>query len=92
MGHDPDELTLHQAADRLGVHYMTAYRYVRTGKLPARRAGSQWVVDAADLARLEPPAPPGRRPAGAFEVDRGRIRAWRDYFDLGPVLGFFAPS
>ena len=64
MGHDPDELTLHQAADRLGVHYMTAYRYVRTGKLPARRAGSQWVVDAADLARLEPPAPPGRRPAG----------------------------
>ena len=26
-------LTLQEAADRLGVHYMTAYRYVRTGRL-----------------------------------------------------------
>ena len=29
---------------------------------------------------------------GAFEVDHGTIRAWRDYFDLAPVLEFFAPS
>ncbi|MDA8341489.1 MAG: nuclear transport factor 2 family protein [Actinomycetota bacterium] len=29
---------------------------------------------------------------GAFEEDGGRIRAWRDYFDLAPVLGFFAPG
>ena len=26
-----------EIADRLGVHYMTAYRYVRTGRLPVRR-------------------------------------------------------
>ena len=32
---EPD-LTLQEAADLLGVHYMTAYRYVRTGRLPAR--------------------------------------------------------
>jgi MerR family transcriptional regulator, light-induced transcriptional regulator len=47
-----EPITLHEAAERLGVHYMTAYRYVRTGRLPARRKGVQWVVDDHDLDRL----------------------------------------
>jgi excisionase family DNA binding protein len=42
-------LGLQEAADLLGVHYMTAYRYVRTGRLPATRIGAQWWVDPADL-------------------------------------------
>jgi MerR family transcriptional regulator, light-induced transcriptional regulator len=42
-------LGLQEAADRLGVHYMTAYRYVRTGRLPATRIGAQWWVDPLDL-------------------------------------------
>ena len=42
-------LGLQEAADRLGVHYMTAYRYVRTGRLPATRIGAEWWVDPADL-------------------------------------------
>jgi len=50
-------LTLQQAADELGVHYMTVYRYVRTGKLPATRLGGAWQVDPADLARVKPPPP-----------------------------------
>jgi excisionase family DNA binding protein len=45
-------LTLQQAADRLGVHYMTAYRYVRTGRLPADRRGGRWSVAATDVAEL----------------------------------------
>jgi excisionase family DNA binding protein len=45
-------LTLQEAADRLGVHYMTAYRYVRTGRLPAHRQGGRWSVAAADVAEL----------------------------------------
>ncbi len=45
----PGFLGLQEAADRLGVHYMTAYRYVRTGRLPATRIGSQWWVDPGDL-------------------------------------------
>ena len=61
----PGRITLQEAADRLGVHYMTAYRYVRTGRLAARRDGVQWVVDPAEVARLRS-AP---RPA------RGRVRA-----------------
>jgi len=40
---------LREAAERLGVHYMTAYRYVRTGRLPAERDGVQWMVDVDDL-------------------------------------------
>ena len=46
----PKPLTLQQAADKLGVHYMTVYRYVRTGKLPATRVGGGWQVDPDDLA------------------------------------------
>ena len=49
--------TLQQAADKLGVHYMTVYRYVRTGKLPATRVGGAWRVDPDDLAKMKPAAP-----------------------------------
>ena len=34
---------------------MTAYRYVRTGRLPARREGVQWMVDPAELAKMRSP-------------------------------------
>jgi excisionase family DNA binding protein len=50
-----DVLSLQEAADRLGVHYMTAYRYVRLGLLPATKEGSSWRVAEADLDRLSGP-------------------------------------
>ena len=34
----PHEVSLHEAAAMLDVHYMTAYRYVRLGLLPAHKA------------------------------------------------------
>jgi excisionase family DNA binding protein len=43
-------LTLQEAADELGVHYMTAYRYVRLGQLDAVKVGGSWQVTAAALA------------------------------------------
>ena len=43
-------LTLLEAAEELGVHYMTVYRYVRTGRLPATRVGGIWHVAPGDLA------------------------------------------
>lgn len=56
-------VSLPQAAGLLGVHYMTAYRYVRTGVLPAVRTGSQWRVSVSDLDELarrrRSPAPAG---------------------------------
>ncbi len=49
-----DELiTLNEAADRLGVHYMTAYRYVRTGRLHGVKDGTEWRVRASDVEALQ---------------------------------------
>jgi excisionase family DNA binding protein len=45
-------LTLPEVADQLGVHYMTAYRYVRTGRLPAKRVAGTWQVDPGDLEKM----------------------------------------
>ncbi len=46
-------ITLQEAADRLDVHYMTAYRYIRTGRLPARQQGLRWTVAVSDLNALQ---------------------------------------
>jgi excisionase family DNA binding protein len=47
-----DGITLQQVAARLGVHYMTAYRYVRLGILDAHKVGGTWRVDPRDLDRV----------------------------------------
>ncbi len=59
---------MHEAAERLGVHYMTAYRYVRTGKLPAEKAGVHWVVDLADVERIRA-TPATRRRQGSVRAE-----------------------
>jgi excisionase family DNA binding protein len=47
-----DWLTLREAAEELGVHYMTAYRYVRLGLLQAEKSGSVWQVERSALDRF----------------------------------------
>jgi excisionase family DNA binding protein len=47
------EVSLHEVAETLNVHYMTVYRYVRQGLLPARKVGRSWFVSAADLERFQ---------------------------------------
>lgn len=46
------EMTLHEAAEALEVHYMTVYRYVRLGLLEAHKAGKQWRVTQDALDRF----------------------------------------
>ena len=46
-------MTLQQAADQLGLHYMTVYKYVRTGKLPATQDGLIWRIRTSDLNALQ---------------------------------------
>ena len=72
-------INLREAADRLGVHYMTAYRYVRTGRLPARRQGSQWRVAPGDLGAVtRSTAKAGRHPgSGTPSRDVARRRLER---------------
>ncbi|MEO6988542.1 MAG: cobalamin-dependent protein [Aquihabitans sp.] len=50
VGTEPRNLK--QVAAELGVHYMTAYRYVRTGRMHAEKVGNGWVVQAEDLQRF----------------------------------------
>jgi excisionase family DNA binding protein len=45
-------LTLHEVADELGVHYMTAYRYVRLGVIDASKSGGVWQVQRSELERF----------------------------------------
>jgi excisionase family DNA binding protein len=48
----PEVLNLKQVARLLDVHYMTVYRYVRQGRLPARQEGTAWRVDLRDVEAL----------------------------------------
>jgi len=59
---DVEQVDLQRAADELGVHYQTAYRWVRTGKLPAHLVDGRYLVDRTDIAdvrvrRQTPTAP-----------------------------------
>ncbi|HEX5532552.1 MAG TPA: B12-binding domain-containing protein [Actinomycetales bacterium] len=64
------EVELTEAARRLGVHYMTTYRYVRTGQLPATRRGGRWWVGADAIRDFR--ADRGRRPRRAVPAGAGR--------------------
>jgi excisionase family DNA binding protein len=75
-------VSLHEAARRLKVHYMTAYRYVRSGRLPAHQTDGEWQVMVSDVeafsaarkqrAKTSTPAKRGSRAAadwpGRFEI------------------------
>jgi excisionase family DNA binding protein len=67
-------VSLRDAADQLGVHYQTAYRWVRQGVLPAVKvAGSYEVEPDAITALLEArsrPSPPPRQ---------RRVRDWMPF-------------
>ena len=69
-------LTLHEAAERLGVHYMTVYRHVRLGMLPARKVGGTWRIDPVDLSsRAVGSGPAATQPFAAGQAQsRGRMR------------------
>ena len=74
-------MDLQSAADELGVHYQTAYRWVRTAKLPARLVAGRYVVDRADVAALSsqrsqpkaPTPPTPRRMARSAERAHGAL-------------------
>src|ERR1700691_5905721 len=58
-----DGVNLKQAAALLGVHYMTVYRYVRQGRLPAERIGTEWRVSRRVLESFKT-GPPQAAAAG----------------------------
>lgn len=48
-------LTVPEVARRTGHHPETIRRWIRSGRLPARKVGTQHVVEEADLAALAQP-------------------------------------
>lgn len=61
-------LSIEEAASRLGLHYMTVYRYVRTGRLSARYRDGRWQIQPVDLDRLS--ATPARGRASTPDTER----------------------
>ncbi len=53
-------LSLNEVAERRGLHYMTVYRHVRTGRLPAIKEGGEWRVLASDLDQQDRRGSQGR--------------------------------
>ena len=92
-----ESLTLQAAADALGVHYMTAYRYVRLGLLPATKVAGSWEVPQAEVDRLLAERAPeqGARPGGGRGVQpapwaarlEARLRAGDELGSWGVVEG-----
>lgn len=64
MPDDDTLLSLRAAADQLGVHYMTAYRYVRLGTLPAKKVAGVWQVRKGDLRAIAGREQPRPGPGG----------------------------
>jgi len=64
-------MQLGEAADALGVHYQTAYAWVRQGSLPARKQGRVYEVEDAGVRALA-----ARRNAGSAPAREVAVRDW----------------
>jgi MerR family transcriptional regulator, light-induced transcriptional regulator len=64
-------MDLREAAGTLGVHYQTAYGWVRQGVLPARKLGRGYELDGRDVGALAARRRLGREPARPI-----RVREW----------------
>jgi len=64
-------MQLRDAAEILGVHYQTAYAWVRQGVLPARKTGRGYDVSESDVSALA-----ARRASGTAPRLQIRVRDW----------------
>jgi len=69
-------MQLREAAQVLGVHYQTAYAWVRQGTLPARKTGRGYEVSDNDVTALAE-----RRAAGTPPPPQIRVRDWNAQAD-----------
>jgi len=61
-------MDLREAAGALGVHYQTAYGWVRQGVFPARKAGRGYEIDDSEVGALAAGRRLGREPARPIHV------------------------
>jgi excisionase family DNA binding protein len=79
------DLTLQEAADALGVHYMTAYRYVRLGLLEAAKSGGAWRVTPEALQRFRDGGQ--NAPVGRGADRRSRPAPWAGRLESRLIAG-----
>lgn len=61
-------MRLQEAADMLGVHYQTAYGWVRGGRLQARLVAGGYDIAESDLRAFSAERQAGRKPARTIQV------------------------
>ena len=67
-------MNLQEAAAELGVHYQTAYRWVRDGTLAAVKVDSSYSISPAEVARML-----ARRSAPTPPPQRSTVRSWTNH-------------
>jgi excisionase family DNA binding protein len=77
------DVSLHDVAEMLDVHYMTVYRYVRQGQLPATKVGRSWYVKPSDLELFRDAK------AHSSEVSEGgkKIAPWAERLEAQLIQG-----
>lgn len=80
-------LSLQDAARRLKVHYMTVYRYVRSGRLPARQVNGEWRVSLADVREFSASRTARTSPASRARRGRRASADWAGRFEYCLVVG-----
>ena len=77
------DVSLHDVAEMLDVHYMTVYRYVRQGQLPATKVGRSWFVKSSDLKAFRDAK------VHTAEVSEGgrKIAPWAERLEAQLILG-----
>ncbi len=51
LNEQPGYLTVRETAQRLNMHFMSVYKLVQSGRLPALKHGSRWKIDPTELER-----------------------------------------
>ena len=79
-------LSLNEVAQRLNVHYMTVYRYVRSGRLAARQQDGEWQVLASDVRAFAATRTAAKR---VVRAKRGALAAadWAGRFEACLLAG-----
>jgi methanogenic corrinoid protein MtbC1 len=72
-------MRLRAAAEVLGVHYQTAYGWVRSGRLPARIGPGGYDLSEADVRAFSAERRLGRKPVSAIQVRDWASQASRLY-------------
>jgi MerR family transcriptional regulator, light-induced transcriptional regulator len=75
-------MQLRAAADTLGVHYQTAYGWVRQGVLPARKVGHGYEIQDRDVQSLAAQRAAGREPPRYIAVRDWDAWADRLYWEI----------